>query len=55
MQAIAKEGGGGDHLSVKAKLPSGVEKAPLGGENIYTGIPGKFLGHLEVHKIVIAN
>ena len=42
MQAIGKEGGGGDHLTVKAKLPSGVEEAPLGRENIYTGVPGMF-------------
>ena len=41
MQAIVKEGGGGDHLSVKVKLPSGVEKAPLGGKDVYTGVPRK--------------
>ena len=42
MQALGKEGAGGDHVSVKVKLPSGVEKAPLGGENVYTGVPRKF-------------
>ena len=41
MQAILKEGAGGDHLSVKVKLPSGVEKAPLGGKDVYTGVPRK--------------
>jgi hypothetical protein len=41
MQALVKEGGGGDHLSVKVKLPSGVEKAPLGGKDVYTGVPRK--------------
>lgn len=42
MQAIAKEGGGGDHLSVKVKLPSGAEKTPLGGKDVYTGVPRMF-------------
>ena len=42
MQAILKEGGGGDHLAVKVKLPSGAEKAPLGGKDVYTGVPRKF-------------
>ena len=42
MQAIAKEGGGGDHVSVKVKLPSGAEKAPLGGKDVYTGVPRKY-------------
>ena len=39
MQALLKDTGGGDHLSVKVKLPSGVEKIPLGGKDIYTGVP----------------
>lgn len=41
MQALLKDTGGGDHLSVKVKLPSGVEKIPLGGKDIYTGVPCK--------------
>ncbi len=42
MQTIAKEGGGGDHISVKVKSPSGAEKAPLGGKDVYTGVPRKY-------------
>ena len=41
MQALLKEIGGGDHLTVKVKLPSGVEKIPLGGEDVFTGVPRK--------------
>ena len=50
MQAIVKEGGGGDHLSVKVKLPSGAEKAPLGGKDVYTGVPRKF-GDLSFYDL----
>ncbi len=41
MQTLLKEGSGGDHVAVKVKLPSGVQKVPLGGEGVYTGVPGK--------------
>ena len=38
MEGLVKEGGGGDHLSIGVKLPSGVEEKPL-TKNIYTKPP----------------
>ena len=43
MQAYLKETAGGDHLTVKVKLPSGTEQAPLGGQDVFTGIPRKIM------------
>ena len=43
MQAFLKEGGGGDHLSVGVKLPSGTEEKPM-VNNIFIKLPtGKYL------------
>jgi hypothetical protein len=53
MQAIAKEGGGGDHVSVKVKLPSGKEKAPLGGKDVYTGVPRMYIISISLLNQII--
>lgn len=41
MQALVKEGGGGDHLAVKVKLPSGAVQAPISPTDVFTGVPGR--------------
>ncbi len=38
MEAFLKEGGGGDHLTVRVKLPSGRTQTPL-MKNLYTRPP----------------
>jgi hypothetical protein len=38
MEAFLKEGGGGDHLTVRVKLPSGSTQTPL-MKNLYTRPP----------------
>ena len=38
MEGLLKEGGGGDHLSIGVKLPSGVEEKPI-VNNIYIKPP----------------
>ena len=38
MEAFLKEGGGGDHLNVRVKLPSGSTRTPL-MKNLYTRPP----------------
>ena len=38
MEAFLKEGGGGDHLTVRVKLPSGSTRTPL-MKNLYTRPP----------------
>ena len=43
MQALVKEAGGGDHLSVKVKLPSGAVQAPINPQTVFTGVPRKKL------------
>ena len=46
MEGLLKEGGGGDHLSIGVKLPSGVEEKPI-VNNIYIKPPvGKCLSFL---------
>ena len=39
MEGLLKEGGGGDHLSVAVRLPSGPEEKPL-VNNLYITPPG---------------
>ena len=47
MEALMKEGGGGDHITIGVKLPSGTLQRPISQEDIYIrppqGITGKML------------
>ena len=40
LEAMMKEGGGGDHISVGVKLPSGVLQRPISKEVVYITPPG---------------
>jgi hypothetical protein len=46
MEAFLKEGGGGDHLTVRVKLPSGNTQTPL-MKNLYTRPP---VGKLALYR-----
>ena len=39
MEALMKEGGGGDHITVGVKLPSGTLQRPISQEDIYIRPP----------------
>ena len=39
MEALMKEGGGGDHITVAVKLPSGTLQRPISQEDIYIRPP----------------
>lgn len=41
IEALQKEGGGGDHLSVKWRLPDGTEEAPIPGSRLSPFVPAK--------------
>ena len=41
MQALVKEGGGGDHISVGVKLPNKKYERPIQNANLFTGPDGK--------------
>jgi hypothetical protein len=40
VEALMKEGGGGDHISVAVKLPSGVLQRPISNDDVYIKPPG---------------
>ena len=40
IEALLKEGGGGDHIAVGVKLPSGTVQRPVSPEDIYIRPPG---------------
>ena len=40
MEALMKEGGGGDHIAVGVKLPSGTLQRPISQQDIYIRPPG---------------
>ena len=44
-EVLMKEGGGGDHVSVGVKLPSGVLQRPIANNDVYIKPPGRVLGH----------
>ena len=44
MEALLKEGGGGDHIAVGVKLPSGALQRPISQEDIYIRPPGIICG-----------
>ncbi len=44
MEALMKEGGGGDHVSVGVKLPSGVLQRPISNKDVYIKPPGMLKG-----------
>ena len=47
MEALMKEGGGGDHIAVGVKLPSGIFQRPISQEDIYIRPPpGMMQAHL---------
>ena len=47
MEALMKEGGGGDHIAVGVKLPSGTLQRPISQEDIYIRpSPGMMQAHL---------
>lgn len=50
MEAYLKEGGGGDHLTVRVKLPSGSAQTPL-MKNLYTRSPVRKLPY-NFHTIL---
>ena len=41
MQALLKQGGGGEHLEMKVKLPSGAEQSPIDPQSLFVSPPGK--------------
>ena len=43
VEALMKEGGGGDHISVGVKLPSGVLQRPISNNDVYIKPPGTAL------------
>ena len=49
MEAFLKEGGGGDHLTVRVKLPSGRTQTPL-MKNLYTRSPVGELTFFPIYK-----
>lgn len=48
MQALVKESGGGDHISVGVKLPNKKYERPIQNANLFTGPDGK------LHIIVLS-
>ena len=42
MQALLKQGGGGEHVEMKVKLPSGAEQSPIDPQSFFVTPPGKF-------------
>ena len=47
MEALLKEGGGGDHITVGVKLPSGTLQRPISQEDIYIRPPP---GTMQLHR-----
>ena len=41
VEALHKEGGGGDHVSVKWQLPNGQQEAPIPGNRLSPFVPAK--------------
>ena len=41
VEVLHKEGGGGDHISVKWQLPSGEQEAPIPGNRLSPFVPVK--------------
>ena len=41
LEAFLKEGGGGDHISVAVKLPSGQMENPISKANLFIASPGE--------------
>ncbi|MBI3854731.1 MAG: hypothetical protein HY293_03470, partial [Planctomycetes bacterium] len=41
IEALQKEGGGGDNISVKWKLPNGAEEVPIPGHRLSPWVPVK--------------
>ena len=42
IEALMKEGGGLDHISVGVKLPSGVLQRPISNNDVYIKPPSKY-------------
>ena len=47
MEALMKEGGGGDHIAVGVKFPSGALQTPISQEDIYIRPPP---GTMQLHR-----
>ncbi len=53
MEALLKEGGGGDHIAVGVKLPSGAFQRPISQEDVYIRPPGMMevdAGYAEMER-----
>ena len=48
MEALMKEGGGGDHIAVGVKLPSGTLQRPISQADIYIRPPS---GMMQAHLL----
>ena len=46
MQALVKEGGGGDHVSVGVRLPNKKYERPIQNKDLFIGPNGKQKGEL---------
>ena len=54
MEALMKEGGGGDHISVGVKLPSGTFQRPISQEDIYIRPPPGIM-HVHIQNLIPSN
>ena len=54
MEALMKEGGGGDHISVGVKLPSGTFQRPISQEDIYIRPPPGIM-HVHIRNLIPSN
>ena len=50
MEALMKEGGGGDHIAVGVKLPSGTLQRPISQQDIYIRPPPGMM-QLQAHLL----
>jgi hypothetical protein len=53
MEALMKEGGGGDHLSVAMKRPGGFGPKPISKKYLFAKLPGMYMISIGIPLIFI--
>jgi hypothetical protein len=53
VEALLKEGPGGDHISVGVKLPSGVLQRPIANNDVYIKPPGRAFQLVYLYIIIL--
>ena len=48
IEALMKDAGGPDHITVRVRLPSGTIQTPVSKQDLYTTLPGKRNRYLQI-------